>query len=109
MAAAARLFWSGSPLRQVGPPTGTGKDPQMPAEKKTVTIVINGRPQTVEKDEISYEEIVAWSGVEMGENIEVTVSYTRGDDRKPKGTLGPGDKVKAKDGMIFNVTATNKS
>jgi hypothetical protein len=81
----------------------------MAPEKNTVTIVINGRPREVQKGEISYEEIVAWSGVETGENIEVTVSYTRGDDKKPKGTMGPGDKVKAKEGMIFNVTATNKS
>ena len=38
-----------------------------------------------------------------------TVTYTRGEGHKPQGTLVEGETVKVKDGMIFNVTATDKS
>jgi hypothetical protein len=37
------------------------------------------------------------------------VAYSRGDNNKPQGTLVPGESVKAKDGMVFDVTPTNRS
>lgn len=77
--------------------------------KKTVTIIVNGRPKEVEKDEITYADVVALAGVQTGPDTEVTVTYSKGEDKKPKGSLVAGESVKAKDGMIFNVTATNKS
>jgi hypothetical protein len=41
--------------------------------------------------------------------IIYTVTYRKGDGHKPEGTLTEGERVKVKDGMIFNVTATDKS
>ena len=76
---------------------------------KTVTVIVNGRPREVEKGDLSYEGVVALSGVQTGPNIEVTVTYSKGEDHKPKGSMVAGDSVKAKEGMIFNVTATDKS
>jgi hypothetical protein len=38
-----------------------------------------------------------------------TITYRRGQGNKPEGTLDDGDTVKLKEGMIFNVTATDKS
>jgi Multiubiquitin len=38
-----------------------------------------------------------------------TVTYRRGEGNKPEGTLVEGETVKVKEGMIFNVTATDKS
>ncbi|WP_408626473.1 multiubiquitin domain-containing protein [Amycolatopsis thermoflava] len=38
-----------------------------------------------------------------------TVTFRRGSGHKPEGTLRPGETVKVKEGMIFNVTATDKS
>lgn len=35
--------------------------------------------------------------------------YRRGEGNKPEGSLVQGETVKIKDGMIFNVTATDKS
>ena len=44
-----------------------------------------------------------------GENIVFTITYRRGHGDKPEGSLVEGETVKIKKGMIFNVTATDKS
>ena len=38
-----------------------------------------------------------------------TVTYRRGRGDKPEGTLVEGGQVRAKNRMVFNVTATDKS
>ena len=79
---------------------------------KEVTIIVNGEPKIVEKDEISFQEIVnlAYDGnPPQGGNWVFTVTYRRGHGQKPEGSLIEGQTVKVKDGMIFNVTATDKS
>lgn len=80
-------------------------------KEKQITIIVNGKKKTVSGKEISYEQLVvlAFDIPPTGENILFTITYRKGDDRKPEGTLLPGDSVKIKDGMIFNVTATDKS
>jgi hypothetical protein len=77
--------------------------------KKSVTIIVNGRENTVEKDDMTFEEIVALAQLPSGPNITYTVTYRRGPDPRPDGTLVEGQSVKVKDGMIFNVTATDRS
>ena len=81
------------------------------SQQKEISIVVNGRPKTVSKEELSFAEIVALAdGLPTGPNIVYTVTYRKGHGDKPEGSLvdgGPG--VKVKDGMIFNVTATDKS
>lgn len=78
---------------------------------QTVSIIVNARPKTVEKDEITFEEIIrlAYDNPPTGENWVFTVTYHRGHGNKPEGSLVPGGTVKVKDGMVFNVTATDKS
>ena len=78
----------------------------------TVTIVVNGRPKTVPKHEVlSYWDVVklAFDNPQTGDGIQYTVQYTRGHGHKPSGTLVEGQSVKVKDGMEFDVTATNRS
>ncbi|MGI8516100.1 MAG: multiubiquitin domain-containing protein [Acidimicrobiia bacterium] len=79
--------------------------------KKTVTIIVNGEKKTVDKDKLTFDEIVdlAFNARPTGEQMVFTVTYRRGDRDKPEGTLTEGQSVKVKDGMIFNVTATDKS
>jgi histidinol dehydrogenase len=55
------------------------------------------------------QEIVALANLPTGPNFFYTVTYRRGHGNKPEGTLVEGDKVQIKEGMIFNVTATDKS
>lgn len=79
---------------------------------KTVDIVVNGRRKTWPKnDDISYSEVVrlAFENPPSGDGVQITVQYTRGNGNKPSGTLLEGQSVKVKDGMIFDVTATNRS
>lgn len=90
-----------------------GKDEgQHPHHDKTVTIIVNGREKEVPKnDGLTFEELVAlaFDPVPTGEFICFTITYRKGHGNKPEGTLAEGESVKAKDGMIFNVTATDKS
>ncbi len=77
-----------------------------------VTIVVNGQEKAVDKkDELTYDEVVdlAFNPRPTGEGVEFTITYRKGHGDKPEGTLAPGGNVKVKDGMIFNVTVTNKS
>ena len=79
---------------------------------QTVTIYVNTKPKTVAKTDLTFDEIVslAYDGnPPIGPDWSFTVSYHRGHGEKPEGTLRPGGTVKVKDGMIFDVTATNKS
>jgi hypothetical protein len=77
---------------------------------QTITIIVNARPKSVEKDEISFEEIIrlAYDNPPTGPNWVFTVTCHRGHGNK-EGSLHPAETVKAKDGMVFDVTATDKS
>lgn len=76
-----------------------------------VTIVVNGREHSVRKADITFDEVVAlaFETPPTGPNVMITITYRRGHGDKPEGTLEAGGAVKVKDGMIFNVTATDKS
>ena len=78
---------------------------------KEFTIIVNGRQKVVTTREISFAEIVAlaFDSSQMGPNIVFTVTFRRGKGNKPEGTLVEGETVKLQDGMIFNVTRTDKS
>lgn len=78
---------------------------------KEYTIIVNARPKVVTKKELSFAEIVAlaFDNPPQGENIVITVTYRRGEGNKPEGSLVEGETVKIKEGMIFNVAATDKS
>jgi hypothetical protein len=80
------------------------------SHEKPVTIIVNGRSKVVPKEEMTFEEIVALAdGLPTGPNVVYTVVLRKGEVKKPEGTLVAGDHIKVKNGMIFNVTATDKS
>jgi hypothetical protein len=78
---------------------------------KDITIVVNGREKTVTGKELTFAQLVAlaFDTPPTGENIVFTITYRRGQGEKPEGSLVEGEAVKIKKGMIFNVTATDKS
>jgi|SRR5438045_2757046 len=82
-----------------------------PARPKKFTIIVNGQQKTVATRTVTFEEIVklAFPNPPTGPNIIFTVGYEDGPHANPSGSLLPGGKVKVKDGMIFNVTPTDKS
>ena len=81
-------------------------------DKKDVTVIVNAEPHVVEKDDLSFTDVINLAydnNPPQGENWEFTVTYRRGNGDRPAGTLQEGESVKAKDGMVFNVRATDKS
>jgi Multiubiquitin len=77
---------------------------------KSVTIIVNTREKVVEKDDITFGEVVAlaFDPVPSGPNVLLTVTYHRGQGNK-SGDLLAGQSVKVKDEMVFDVTATDLS
>lgn len=92
-------------------PSGTQQEQHPHPHPHLVTIFVNGRPRQVEKAELAFEEVVrlAFPNATFGPDTEYTVTYSKGHSNKPTGTLTVGQTVKVKEGMIFNVTETNKS
>ena len=78
---------------------------------KTYTIYVNGQEKTVTTKTVTYEQIVklAFPNPITGQNIIYTVGYEDGPHKNPSGSLMPGGTVYVKDGMIFDVTPTDKS
>ena len=82
---------------------------QPQAEKtKTVTIYVNGRPKQVDKTELTFDQIVALAFSPVPQGAMFTVTYSKAEGNK-EGSLFPGDSIKVKEGMIFNVTETSQS
>ena len=82
-----------------------------PPDDKGFSIVVNGRKQTVEDEELTFDRVVAlaFDDPPTGEFICFTITYRHAGGRKPEGTLIEGESVKVKDGTIINVTITDKS
>lgn len=78
---------------------------------KEYTIIVNGREKTFSEKYISFNQVVilAFGSVSTNPNIVYTITYKRGEGNKPEGIMDKDDEVKVKDGMIFNVTETDKS
>lgn len=80
-------------------------------QDKETTIVVNGRQKTVTSKTLTFDEVVAlaFDNPPTGENVLFTITYQRGTGNKPEGSLTAGEDVKVKEGMVFNVTSTNRS
>ncbi|MBZ5615718.1 MAG: multiubiquitin domain-containing protein [Acidobacteriia bacterium] len=80
-------------------------------DHKEVTIIVNTREKTWDKKQISYQEVVilAFGSYSNDENVVYTVTYSRGEKSHHEGSLVKGESVNVKDGMIFNVSQSNKS
>lgn len=79
-------------------------------KEKKVTIIIDGTPYEVEKDYITYVDLVTLADPDYPQHPETTysVTYKRGHGNN-EGTLSPGGSVKVKEGMVFNVSRTGQS
>ncbi len=74
-------------------------------------IVVNARQKTVNHEVLTFRQVVklAFDPIPTGENILLTVVYRNGPSQNQRGTMTPGDTVHVQNGMLFNVTATDKS
>lgn len=82
-------------------------------EKKVhkVIIIVNGEEKEVQKEKISYEEVIvlAFGSYNDSQDVAYTIMYFRGNNEKPNGFLLKGQEVNVKKGMKFNVSKTNRS
>ncbi|MDA4848620.1 multiubiquitin domain-containing protein [Hoeflea poritis] len=78
---------------------------------QTVDIILNGEITAVEKGRLSFSELakLAFPKLFGRDLICFTVSFTRGPKRRREGVLLEGDKIRIVEGMVFNVSATDKS
>jgi len=74
-------------------------------------IIVNASPKEWKEKTISFEQVVilAFGSYDNNPNKGYTVTYSRGADPKPEGTMVKNSVVKVKNKMIFDVTATDKS
>lgn len=78
---------------------------------RLITIRVNSRKRQVQPGTISFEELIklAFETPPSGPNVAFTVSYRKGPPPRPEGSLLPGQSVHVIEGMVFHVTATDKS
>jgi hypothetical protein len=79
--------------------------------KHDVTIYVNGTEHKVDAGDISYARVVTFAFPDYAQHPEknYSVKYRKGHGNKPEGILLPGQSVKVKDQMIFNVSETGQS
>jgi len=74
---------------------------------KSVTIIVDGTPHEVEKEKISYAEVVTLAY--QHPEIPYSVTYKRGPNVNHEGILAQGGTVMVKKDMVFNVSRTGQS
>jgi len=78
--------------------------------KKEITVIVNARPKTINDKILTYEEIVILAFNAYDPNPDVIYVITYSDKHgNSSHELDKGQSVKAKEGMIFVVTPTNRS
>src|ERR1700733_12293930 len=78
---------------------------------KVYHIIVNGRKKDASTKILTFNQVVAlaFNPVPRGPNVQFSVTYRKGPKKDPEGTMTEGETVRIKDGMIFDVTETNKS
>lgn len=78
---------------------------------KEYILIVNTREKIWDKKEITYKEVIvlAYSSYSEDPNVIYTITYSKGEGAHHHGTMVLGDSVKVKNGMVFNVTQSNKS
>ena len=79
--------------------------------EQTYTIIVNASEKQWGEHKISYEQVVvlAFGSYTDDPNAPYIVSYYKKEDKKHEFSLVKGQEAPVKDGMIFNVSQTNKS
>ena len=87
--------------------------PEKPEHPNRITVLVNGEEKMLlpHAKQLSYEEIVklACGMLPTNPNTIYTVAYSNGPIENPKGTLTRGRSVLVKEGMVFNVSKSDKS
>ena len=86
-------------------------DNNLKNKEKKIIIYVNGEEKEVNKEKISYEDVIilAFGSYDSSEGVTYTVTYYKGQSHHPNGVLVEGQSVMVKKGMRINVTKTNRS
>ncbi|WP_026346781.1 multiubiquitin domain-containing protein [Variovorax atrisoli] len=78
---------------------------------RTITVKVNTRPHQVHTETLTFDQVVklAFADAATSDTRVYTVTFKRGPASNPEGTLVEGGSATIKDGMLFNVTFTDKS
>ena len=76
--------------------------------EKTYKIVVNGTPTTVDKEVLSYDEVVRLAFPEPDPNTIYSVSFEKAKEPK-EGELLPGQSLTIKENTEFDVDDTGRS
>jgi Multiubiquitin len=88
----------------VNPPDTTSE------QDRDFSIIVNARERTVAQKDLTFDEVVVLAfGPPNYDTSAYTITYRKGPEKNEKGSLLPGESVKLKSGMIFNVVRTDKS
>lgn len=78
-----------------------------------LVIIVNAEDKSLPTGtkQLSYEDVVklAYGSYESSTNIIYTVSYSNGPEQNRKGNLVKGQSVWVQEGMVFNVSRSDKS
>lgn len=89
--------------------TENSKKEEAPGQNKEVTIIVNGRDYKWTEKKISFQQVLGLIGVSENENLYYMITYSKGEDKEPKGEITKTKDVNVKDGMIINAKPNNKS
>lgn len=79
--------------------------------QKVFAIAVNAQKKEVAETKLTFDDVVklAFPIPPTGPNIMFTIKYRKGPQINPKGSLLEGHSVRIKNGMIFDVTPTDRS
>ena len=77
-----------------------------------ITVIVNAQKKKIDAHALTFGQVVDLAydnNPPTGENWSITVTYRHGPHENPHGSLLPGGSVQIREGMIFNVKATDRS
>ncbi len=80
-----------------------------PGQNKEYNIIVNGRDYTWNEKRISFTQVLSLIGVSETDTVYYMITYSKGEDKEPKGEITKKKDVKVKEGMIINAKPNNKS
>lgn len=81
-----------------------------PGQNKEYSIIINGRQVTTTEHKLTYDQILQLAKIPAnGATTLFIITFERGPHGNSEGTISIGGNIVIKDGMVFNVSTTNKS
>jgi Multiubiquitin len=92
-------------------PVHLKEDEHFHSSPEEFKIIVNARQKLWCEEKISYEQVVvlAYETPPTGPNIIFAVTYHKGPGHTKEGILNPGQSVGVKNGMVFDVTPTDRS